>query len=375
MAMTMRERILSVYKGEKPDIMPFMLDISHWLYHRYNMPWDLSVGCEKIEKELIDYHKKNRIGFYLVNRASLYSIKYRDDVVVSVKKSYSDGVPVITWKYDTPYGSIQRSRIWEEASYSWAIKEWGIKSEEDLKILGYIFSNVQYIQHPGRYESWVSDVADSGVVYIQVGYSGIGQLLNYWMGIEGTTYAIYDWPDTVKEVVDTINDSILSNLDKVLEIPGEVIFMGDNFSSDIQPPSFFNTWSAPFYKKAVKMIHDAGKYVAVHTDGKLRGTLKMIRDVGADCADAVTPKPMGDLTPDECRTEAGNDFILSGGVSPDVWLPSVNIDIFKEAVMEWIELKKRSHRIIAAAGDQVPPGAEEKRIMIMRDMVEQYGKY
>lgn len=101
----------------------------------------------------------------------------------------------------------------------------------------------------------------------------------------------------------------------------------------------------------------------------------MICDSSADCGDAITPKPMGDLTAQQCRDAAGRDFIISGGVSPDLWLPNVDTDTFKKAVMEWLELKKQSPRLIANAGDQVPPGAVEDRIEIMRDLVDKYGKY
>ena len=100
----------------------------------------------------------------------------------------------------------------------------------------------------------------------------------------------------------------------------------------------------------------------------------MIRDVGADAADAVTPRPMGDLTPEQCRDEAGPEFILSGGVSPDLWLPEVNVARFKQDVLDWLALARRSRRLIANAGDQVPPGAAEERIEIMRDLVERYGR-
>ena len=34
MTMTMRERILAVYRGETPDVVPYMLDLSHWFYHK-----------------------------------------------------------------------------------------------------------------------------------------------------------------------------------------------------------------------------------------------------------------------------------------------------------------------------------------------------
>jgi hypothetical protein len=113
----------------------------------------------------------------------------------------------------------------------------------------------------------------------------------------------------------------------------------------------------------------------VHIDGRLRGALKMLGAAGADCADAVTPTPMGDLTPEECRREAGPDFILSGGVSPNLWLPGTPVEDFKQAVLAWLELKKNGPRLLANAGDQVPPNAAEERIEIMRDLVEAHGKY
>ena len=224
-----------------------------------------------------------------------------------------------------------------------------------------------------RYQAWANSVGDNGVVYLPLGYSALGHLLHYWMGIEGTIYASCDWPDSLRAFVDQVNANNLLLIDLVASSPAEIILMGDNFSSDIQPPRFFASWSQAYYVEAIHRLHAAGKRVAIHIDGRLRGSLSMIHDAGADAADAVTPTPMGDLAPAECRDEAGTDFILSGGVSPDLWLPDVPIERFKRAVTDWLALSKRSPRLIAAAGDQVPPGAAEDRIKIMRDLVERHG--
>ena len=61
--MTLRERILAVYRGQKPDVVPHMLDLSHWFYHRRKMSWDLSVSDVDPERDLIDYHKQAGVGF------------------------------------------------------------------------------------------------------------------------------------------------------------------------------------------------------------------------------------------------------------------------------------------------------------------------
>ena len=371
--MTPKERIMAVYEGKMPDRVPFMLDLSHWFYHKNQIPWDLSKSYDKPEYELIDYHRKAGVGFYMPNLGSSFDISYPDDVKTTTQKS-EDG-KAITWTIETPIGSISRTRVWHDVNYAWGIEKWGIKIEQQLKVLAYALENRTFKFLPEKYRAWVDYIGDLGLCYGIFGYSAMGQLLNYWMGIEGVIYATIDWPDTVKEAVDKINRSNLKLIDVLAGSPVEVVCMGDNFSSDIQPPHFYFQWSKSFYDEAIKRLHKSGKFVAVHIDGKLSGAIEMICGSGADCGDAITPKPMGDLTAQQCRDAAGKDFILSGGVSPDLWLPETDESVFKKAVLDWLELKKQSPRLIANAGDQVPPGAVEDRIEIMRDLVDEHGKY
>lgn len=55
--MTLRERILAVYRGQTPDVVPYMLDLSHWFYHRHKLPWDCSAVSIEPEYRLIAFHK------------------------------------------------------------------------------------------------------------------------------------------------------------------------------------------------------------------------------------------------------------------------------------------------------------------------------
>jgi len=373
--MTNRERILSVYRGATPDVVPFMLDLSHWFYHRNGLPWDLSRSYDEPEWALIDYHKRTGASFYLPNLGSFYAVEYGADVQAETFKQPRGGVPEITWRLTTPRGSIERKRIWEEGSYSWAISSWGVETERDLQVLGDALASRTCRPRWDRYQAWIDAVGEGGVVYMPAGYSAMGHLLHYWMGVERVMYAVRDWPRAMRDAVDRINENNLTLIDLLAASPAEIILMGDNFSSDVQPPHFFAEWSQPYYAEAIRRLHAAGKAVAVHTDGKLRGTLQMIAGIGADCADAVTPAPMGDLSPSECRQEAGADLILSGGVSPDLWLPRTDVEAFRAAIEAWLSLKRFGPQLTANAGDQVPPGAPEARIELMRDLVEEHGRY
>jgi len=168
-----RERILSVYGGETPDVVPFMLDLSHWFYERTGKPWDLSAAYEEPERELIEYHKKAGVGFYVPNLASFYTISHAEDVEVTTVKQERDGVPEITWRIQTPLGSIERSRIWEPQTYAWGISRWGIETERDLKVFQYAMATRAFQPRWDRYDAWVDEVGDMGVVYISPGYSAI----------------------------------------------------------------------------------------------------------------------------------------------------------------------------------------------------------
>jgi len=112
--MTMRERILAVYRGDTPDVVPYMLDLSHWFYQKHRLPWDLSRAYESPESELIDYHKQVGAGFYVPNLGSFYSVTFPPDVEVETVKHEVDGVPEIIWRIRTPLGKIERRRRWEE---------------------------------------------------------------------------------------------------------------------------------------------------------------------------------------------------------------------------------------------------------------------
>jgi hypothetical protein len=243
--MTMRDQILAVYREQTPDVVPCMLDLSHWFYHRNKMPWDLSRTYDKPEHELIDYHRSKGIGFYLPNLASFFTTTYRPDIKVETLKEETNGKQRITWKYITPLGAIERSRVWDETTYSWHIENWGVKTERDLRVLGYALSNRKFAPVRGQHEAWQSYVGDIGVVYIVAGYSGMGQLLNYWMGIEGTMYAVADWPATVREVVDKINASNLALIDVLAGSPAEIICMAIIFQAISSRPAFSKNGLAP----------------------------------------------------------------------------------------------------------------------------------
>ena len=76
-----------------------------------------------------------------------------------------------------------------------------------------------------------------------------------------------------------------------------------------------------------------------------------------------------------CRVETGPRLVLPGGVPPNLWLPYADVAGFDQAVLRWLDLRRKNSRLVVNAGDQVPQGAPEDRIHRMRDLVERQGQY
>jgi uroporphyrinogen-III decarboxylase len=146
------------------------------------------------------------------------------------------------------------------------------------------------------------------------------------------------------------------------EGPSQVLLHSDNLTADVQSPRWLERYSGKYYRRMAEIARQHGKPLVTHIDGRLRGLLRAVRDMGIDGADAVTPAPWGDITPQQCRDEAGPNFILSGGVPPSSFSAEVPLKTLDEQVEAWLELRRRSPALIIAPGDQLPPDGQLDRV-------------
>jgi hypothetical protein len=367
--MNERERILKVLKSETPDRVPWFADLGHWFRAESGQQWDL-FQVNNCTGEMADLHREVKAGWY-VEVGSLHEECYEDGVV---REKEIVGDRAIE-RFTTPAGELQMERKWNPVSFSWDIIKLMVENMNDLKILLYAVERKNY--RP-KYENWqkIEEVGnDIGLGFPSLGYTGLGSLMSYYMGVQNTIYAIYETPELMKQYIDTYNKKHLQLVDLYCQSPAPHVIFTDNLSGDVQPPDLFREFSFNHYKAIAEHLHHTDKTVSTHIDGMLNGIISVTAEAGIDVADACTPKPTGDLTPLEIRKQAGDKMILMGGIAPTMWLPTTSEKVFISHVKEWLELRKISSRLVLSAGDQVPPGTELKRIKLVYDIVEEHGRY
>ena len=367
--MTERERLLTVLSGNTPDKVPWFPDIGHWYRAMAYERWDL-FDVIGIDKSILDLHRELKAGAY-IDAGALYTEEYVDGVQ-RIRETIGD---FAIERFVTKIGEIQMNRKWNATSFSWDITKLMVENINDLKILIYAMERKKIIPKLENWEIIESHYSKIGLGFPHMGYTGLGSLISYYMGVENTIFASYDEPKLLKKYIDIYNSSqveIFSICNK--SIAPHYIF-GDNLSSDVQSPPLFTEYSFKHYKNLADITHKADKTLSAHLDGMLNQIIGIVSNAGIDVADACTPAPTGDLNPLEMRKQAGENMILMGGIAPTMWLPETSEKDFIAHVREWLDLKKINSRVILSAGDQVPPGTKIQRIKLVREIVDEYGRY
>jgi uroporphyrinogen-III decarboxylase len=201
-----------------------------------------------------------------------------------------------------------------------------------------------------------------GLPLVQCPYTGLGFLMSRYAGVERSVILATDEPEEFEETIRVINAAHEKVFRMLAEGPSEVLIHSDNLSSDVESPRWLERYSGPYYRRMAQIAQECGKPLVTHLDGRLRGLLGLLGEMGFTGADAVTPAPWGDLTPEQCRQEAGPRFVLSGGVPPGSFRSEVPLSVFDSQVDAWLELRHHSPALIIAPGDQLPPDGELERV-------------
>lgn len=366
--MTPRQRLLAVYRGETPDCVASLADLSYWYAGNGGgkfIPGKTDGANQDKVQALLELHRRTGAAIH-VNLGSFYNATYSGQVV---SESGIRGEQYVH-QFTTPLGTVREVREWSPTTFSWPITEHMVKTVEDLAIIRHVATHTHYFPDWELFETVNEMVGEIGLPLVQAPYTGMGFLMSRYAGVENTVLFAMDEPEEFEGTVEAINASHREVFQLLAEGPSEVLIVSDNLSSDVQSPPWFRKYSAAHYKWMADTAHAHGKPLASHIDGRLRGLLALSAELGVDVADAVTPAPWGDLTPQQCRDEAGDKLVLSGGIPPNYFNPQIPMQIFDQSVEAWLALADRSPALIIGPGDQLPPDGDPERVTRMVQMAQ-----
>lgn len=365
--MSVRNDVLSVLNGQKPERIPWLGDLDYW----YKAQIKNGVLPEKYQdKGIFKMHRDLGVGFYLQGYFPFKPVYEGVNVVETEDEKWR--IVEVT----TPIGQLRSLRKYSWDSHSWGLVERLVKDWRDLKILRYLYAHTFYLPDYNLANARYELIGDEGVV---VGYpprTPFMQLVAMDAGIETVIRCIMEAPEEFEQTIHVMEKKYDQASELVLASPVEVIEMPENISSEVVGKKFFDKYLLDIYSRWNSRIKAAGKYSGIHFDGTLKGLIREISATGFTFLEAVTPAPVGNISFEDLLNWVEKDTILWGGI-PGGYFSEIekSDDQFDSFVIDLLAIiKLHPSRYILGVSDQVVPGSRWERIKRVKTLVEKFGK-
>ncbi|MGQ9515230.1 MAG: uroporphyrinogen decarboxylase family protein [Thermoproteota archaeon] len=364
---------MAVFRGEQPDVMPWFADLTYWysaMEYRHQLPEKYSGESGKIK-----LYRDLGCGAH----EELYNLpgelSYNDIKISYSSERHKDGTIIYEEEYTSQRGSIVAIRKFMPSSVSIAYLKYPVSTRQDLKVLQDIFKNQEfkpnYALQYDRLERWKG----LGLVSSLPPRTPLQQIVVVWAGLVNTVKLLMREREEVDETVQVMSEADDPIYEAICRSPAPAVYFGENLTSEAITPAMFKRYHAPYYERRAAQLHAAGKYIFVHIDGTLRGILPLMGKTGVDCAQSVTPAPIGDVEVKRLREVAGPDIILWGGLPGVCFSPQYPEKMLCDMAREVIRYHKQGHKFIIGIADQVPADGEISRVKMITDIVEKEAKY
>ena len=312
-----------------------------------------SIGCSD---RMYHFFRDTMISYYL------------DDTIKITGRSLDE----LRWEdsIETPAGRITAVYRNNTSNYGSFPEKWPVETENDLKVLIYIQERVSYRFDKAIYDGLFARYGDLGLPILNVPRVNLQRLMIEAMGVEGTIYALADYPDTVAEYCKVCDISDKRYMDMAIEGGYEWLCFGDNVHGRVLPPDLFIKYALPVYQARNEYLHKHGIFTTAHWDGDCKPLLPYARETGLNAIEAITPLPQGDVTLAEAREALGGDMYLMDGIAAILFDEIYPLDMLMAQAKECIRLFP--DRLIMGISDELSSTGTLERVKRVADYVNEY---
>ena len=270
----------------------------------------------------------------------------------------------------TPVGTVNSIVVSNTSNPGTFTKKWWIASEEDMKVMSWIEERCSWEWDNDVYCELLPIWGDLGLPTMFMPRINIQHLYVDVMGGEEGIFAIYDYPGTVERYFRVLSENHERLIEVINRSPIEIINFGDNVHSGLLPPELFVRYALPEYQKRNEQLHKASKFTHPHWDGDTKPILRFARECGFDGVEAVTPKPQGDVTPEEIKEAFGDELFLLDGIAALLFEDSYPLEELEQQAKQLIELF--APKLILGISDEISSRGNLDRIEFVGKIVDDY---
>jgi len=288
--MNIRERMHAFWAGERPDVIPYTI---YWNeLNRSGCPND-PAWTAMLEQGL----GVSVFGGTVKHQAP--------DLKRTTTECQEDGCAVRRHTTVTPVGELV-----ETYRNGWHAK-YTIETPDDYRVMTWI---AEHTEIEPRYDEYLAEekkAAPHVIMCPALSRTPIQHILVDYVGLENFGVHLYEYEDEMRVLYDAIRRNFRRQIELVAEGPGHYIEILENFTAETLGPKRYEQFLLPVYEECFGILHDAGKIVGCHFDGKTASCRDVIARSPIDLIESFTPPPEGDLSLAEARAAWPEKLLLS----------------------------------------------------------------
>ncbi len=289
--MTPRERVLAVYRNQKPDRIPV------GIYGRYLRAGTGERQARDRGLALLVFHPLTSLLAppWHVSPGYVSEVKGAE---FTIRHVYEDGRRVEERRYSTPVGDISQQLIKDTGYASDWIRKHYLESAEDYKVMQYLVEHTVLEPQHDQLRRLQEDLGEDGVVLGRLDRSPFQKLLIELADPQQFLVDYMTGPGPIETLLAMLEEKQSRQVDLALEMPVEAVWQPDNVTADMTPPAIFEKYCASFYRKQGAKLRAANKAYLVHLDGRLAPLAAAIADSTFDVVESFSFAEMGNDMPE-----------------------------------------------------------------------------
>lgn len=197
-----------------------------------------------------------------------------------------------------------------------------------------------------------------------------------FMGYENALVSLIIDPDKCKEILQKFTDGICELAAGMCKSDIDAIKISSPFAGmGFISPEHYEEFVLPYESQFIKVIKDSGKKVYIHTCGHIGDRLELMKKSGANGLECLDPEPVGNVDLADAFQRIGNNMFIKGNIDSVYTLLYADDQKAIDDVKKIIETGKKGRGFILSTACSIAPMVSSSRILMLRELVEQFGKY
>jgi len=291
------------------------------------------------------------------------------NVDVIEREVWENGQRSICRTLRTPVGDVTEKRRIEAGYGSQWIVEYLIRQPDDYRVVEFIVRDTRLVENYDAMVELEEDLGGDGLALAWATRSPYQQMYIELMGLERLAL---DRADGLPEF-ESLRGALEQQHEAIYQLaaasPATLVWCPDNLTDFVAGGEVFQSYYVPYYNRFARMLHQGGKIMVAHMDGRLGSLAEAIGDTEIDVIEAFTPPPMGDLGVGRAK-EVWPDKVVWANFPGSVFMQEK--EEIRQFAVNLLREAMPGGRFLLGVTENIPQAVRYQSLLAMADGIADY---